>query len=90
MSKKEFVIEGLSYRLNSMILLDNISFSVQENKKLAILGVNGSGKSLLLDGMLGNINCSYKTNSFLDGRLEKGPYGVLYDTFSSFPLLYVR
>lgn len=90
MSKKEFVIEGLSYRLNSMILLDNISFFVQENQKLAILGVNGSGKSLLLDGMLGNINCSYKTNSFLDGRLEKGPYGVLYDTFSSFPLLKVR
>ena len=70
--------------------MDNISFSVQENQKLAILGVNGSGKSLLLDGMLGNIDCSYKTNSFLDGRAENGPYGVLYDTFSSFPLLKVR
>ncbi|GAB6948426.1 hypothetical protein HMPREF1640_12920 [Prevotella sp. S7-1-8] len=90
MDKKEFIIKGLSYRLHSTNLLDDMSFSVQEDEKLAILGINGSGKSLLLDGILGNIECTCEANSFLDDRQKYGPYGVLYDTFSSFPLLKVR
>ena len=70
--------------------MDNISFTVQENQKLAILGINGSGKSLLLDGILGNIDCDFEKNSFIEGKLDHGPYGILYDTYSSFPLLKVR
>ncbi|MCI5560886.1 MAG: ABC transporter ATP-binding protein [Phocaeicola sp.] len=90
MNRKEFEIVNLSYRLSSKILLDNISFTVQENQKLAILGVNGSGKSLLFDGILGNIVCDFDKNSFIEKVHESGPYGILYDVFASFPLLTVR
>lgn len=44
----------------------------------------------MLDGILGNIDCNFEKNTFVANKEEYGPYGILYDTFSSFPLLKVR
>lgn len=79
-------IENLTYSLNNIKLLDDISFSLNENETLAVLGHNGSGKSLLIDCIMGNL----KFEGNIENRIKnKNELGVLYDQFSSIPLLKV-
>lgn len=41
-------VESLGFAVGTKIILDNISFSLDESDKLGIIGVNGSGKSTLI------------------------------------------
>lgn len=52
--KKTFVeLQNVSFKYNSSLVLDDISFNVNEGDFLAIVGPNGSGKSTLLKIILG-------------------------------------
>lgn len=52
--KKTFVeLQNVSFKYNSRLVLDDISFNVNEGDFLAIVGPNGSGKSTLLKIILG-------------------------------------
>lgn len=54
MMKKTFVeLQNVSFKYNSSLVLDDISFNVNEGDFLAIVGPNGSGKSTLLKIILG-------------------------------------
>ena len=49
-----FNIEHLSYKSNNgKVLLDDISFMIQPNDRIAILGDNGAGKTTLMETILG-------------------------------------
>ncbi|SHI07207.1 macrolide transport system ATP-binding/permease protein [Clostridium collagenovorans DSM 3089] len=43
-------------------LLDNVSFKIKRNKKIALLGENGCGKTTLIKEILRNNNSSIRTN----------------------------
>lgn len=46
---KEFTIEHLSHDVGTKKLFDDITFSIKEKQKIGLVGVNGTGKSTLLD-----------------------------------------
>ncbi|MCX7820075.1 MAG: ATP-binding cassette domain-containing protein [Brevinematales bacterium] len=51
-------LENISLKRNEKTLLNNISFELSSGEKMAILGKNGSGKSLLLQLIAGYISPS--------------------------------
>lgn len=83
-------IQDISLDVAGLKLLDRVSFTLSAGDTLAILGANGSGKSLLIDCMLGNIDCEYKENTLLNLLHDKRELGILYDAFASFPQLKVK
>lgn len=50
------IIENVSKAYSKTIALDNISFKVNENEKIAIVGPNGAGKSTLMSLLSGTSN----------------------------------
>ncbi len=48
-------VSHLKVRLDSQLILDDISFDVARNKTVAIIGPNGAGKSVLFRALLGLI-----------------------------------
>ena len=41
-------VEGVSIAFNAKRLFDNVSFVINENDKIALMGKNGAGKSTLM------------------------------------------
>jgi ATPase subunit of ABC transporter with duplicated ATPase domains len=52
------VIRDVGYKINEKILFENISFSVPAGEKVAIVGRNGIGKSVLLKIIVGELEAS--------------------------------
>ena len=48
-------VESLSFSVGTTVIIENISFSLEEGDKLGVIGVNGSGKSTLLRLITGEI-----------------------------------
>ena len=48
-------IENLYMSFGTQVIFDNISFQINNNDKVGIIGVNGAGKSTLFNILLGNI-----------------------------------
>jgi zinc transport system ATP-binding protein len=46
-------VEGVSFRHNSHLILENISFTVKDGEYLGIIGPNGGGKTTLIKIILG-------------------------------------
>ena len=61
-SKKLIEINEFTLSINGEILLDNVSFKVKKNKKIALIGENGCGKTTLLKEILKNNNSAIKIN----------------------------
>jgi len=47
-AKNIFEVSGVTFRYNDVVALDGLSLSIEENRRIAILGANGSGKSTFL------------------------------------------
>ena len=61
-SKNLVEINDLILSVNGEILLDNVSFKVKRNKKIALIGENGCGKTTLIKEIIKNNNPSIKIN----------------------------
>lgn len=48
-------IENLCMSFGTQIIFDNVSFQINNNDKVGIIGVNGAGKSTLFNILLGNL-----------------------------------
>lgn len=62
-SKNLIEVRDLTLKIDERLLLDNVSFKVKRNKKIALIGDNGCGKSSLLKEFIKNNNESIKINS---------------------------
>lgn len=83
---------------SELIILDDVSFSLEEGQSLAITGPSGSGKSTLL-GLLAGLDTSTKGEIFLDGVplheldeeeravLRKDKVGFVFQSFELLPSL---
>lgn len=83
---------NVSYRSDSILILDDISITVEEREITALLGHNGSGKSTFIDLLCGIIKSKEGkikifNNSFIK---EKRKIGVLWDNPVLFPMLKVK
>ena len=61
-SKNLVEINDLTLSVNGEILLDNVSFKVKRNKKIALIGENGCGKTTLIKEIIKNNNPKVKIN----------------------------
>ena len=61
-SKNLVEINDLTLSVNGDILLDNVSFKVKKNKKIALIGENGCGKTTLIKEIIKNNNPAIKIN----------------------------
>ena len=83
---------------SELIILDDVSFSLEEGQSLAITGPSGSGKSTLL-GLLEGLDTSTNGEIFLDGVplheldeeeravLRKDKVGFVFQSFELLPSL---
>jgi D-xylose transport system ATP-binding protein len=60
-------LEGISKSFGSVVALNDVSFDIRENEKLALVGDNGAGKSTLVKIISGNFPPD-RGEMFLDGR----------------------
>lgn len=58
-------LDNISKSYSEKLLLDNVSFSINEGEKIGIIGLNGAGKSTLLKIITGK-------DEFFDGLITKG------------------
>lgn len=86
-------VKNISYIVGKgNVILDNISFEAMPFDRIAILGSNGSGKTSLLEVILGIVKATMGTVS-IDGQplgSLKSEYGVVWDNVDVFPWLKVR
>ena len=61
-SKNLVEINNLTLSVNKDILLDDVSFKVKRNKKIALIGENGCGKTTLIKEIIKNNNLAIKIN----------------------------
>lgn len=61
-SKNLVEINDFTLCVNEDILLDNVSFKVKRNKKIALIGENGCGKTTLIKEIIKNSNPAIKIN----------------------------
>ncbi|WP_456324367.1 ABC transporter ATP-binding protein [Desulfonauticus submarinus] len=82
----------------SNFLLQDINLEVQEGEFFALIGPTGSGKTLLLESLMGVFpsNCQFKGNIFLNKKNitylppEKRGLGIVYQHAALFPHLTVK
>ena len=94
--------KGLRKKVSSgesdLVILDDINFSLEEGKSLAITGPSGSGKSTLL-GLLAGLDTATSGDIYLDGvnlnnlneeeraLLRKDKVGFVFQSFELLPSL---
>ena len=83
---------------NQLVILDNVSFNLNEGQSLAITGPSGSGKSTLL-GLLAGLDEASSGQIHLDGEalheldeeqravLRKDKVGFVFQSFELLPSL---
>lgn len=64
------IVKNLSKSFNSNKILDNISFVLEDNDKVCLIGNNGAGKSTLLKILNGNINYDSGNINYNDESID--------------------
>ncbi|MDU0480208.1 ABC transporter ATP-binding protein [Staphylococcus chromogenes] len=79
-------VKNLSYQISECEILDEISFSIHAGEKVGIIGENGTGKSTLLDILMG-MKPYTKGEILWQSSLKKA---ILYQTSQFPPYIKVR
>ena len=76
-------IENLCMSFGTQVIFDNVSFQINNNEKVGIIGVNGAGKSTLFNILLGNLTPD-SGNIILDTKINLGylPQVIMEDASS--------
>ena len=84
-------VKNIAYRVSNRKILNDVSFSICEGDKFALLGENGSGKSTLFSIILNDI---YPNSGEIlyngDKKIDYKNIGISYDNFPLFPMLKVK
>lgn len=64
-------VESISYNYNSEVVLENVSFNVEEGDFLGIIGPNGAGKTTLFQCILGLLNTYSGRITILNEDIKK-------------------
>ena len=64
-------IENLCMSFGTQVIFNNVSFQINNNDKVGIIGVNGAGKSTLFNILLGNLTPD-SGNITLDTKINLG------------------
>ena len=89
--KEVIKVSDILYKVKTKIIIDSISFSVNDSDSFALLGENGSGKSTLIDLILNDLR-SDNGNVIFFGKQKNNfnNIGIVYDHLPLFPLLKVN
>ena len=82
------VIE-LSKKFNEVVAVDNLSFSIEKNKTLGLLGPNGCGKTTAIGMMLGLITPS-KGKILIDNKILSGSNKIELLSLMNFASPYIE
>lgn len=76
-------IENLCMSFGTQVIFNNVSFQINNNDKVGIIGVNGAGKSTLFNILLGNLTPD-SGNITLDTKINLGylPQVIIEDASS--------
>ena len=85
-SKIILEIKNLSFVLNGITILEDISFRIMENELLSIIGPNGGGKTTLLKLILGIYKPTKGSINFLEENLSIGYLPQKKSEFFDFPI----
>ena len=83
--------ENVSLAYGTDVILDGITFSVNEGDKVGVVGVNGAGKTTLFKFLCGEaepdtgsvFRCKGKTNGYLKQHVEYESDKTLFDDLYS-------
>ncbi len=78
-SKNLVEINDLTLTVNEKKLLDNVSFKIKRNKKIALIGENGCGKTTIIKEIIKNNNPAIKINA----RVKIGYFDQSQDKLES-------
>lgn len=85
MEKEILEVEGLSTGYGNNIILQNVSFTVNPNSVLAVVGANGAGKSTLLKTLSGLIEGNTGIIKYYGNRLARNqPHNLIKSGISFF------
>lgn len=65
-------IENMSKKIKGNLILDNINLSIEKNKIYGFVGINGSGKTMLMRVISGLISCDTGSVSVDGVKITKG------------------
>ena len=66
---------NVSYRINDVNILSNVSFTIPYKKKTAIVGKTGSGKSTIIKAVMGLLGEAQKAVCLWAGSGSRSPIG---------------
>ena len=69
--------ENITKSYGERLLFDNISFTIEDTDKIGLIGINGTGKSTLLNLLVGN--------DLPDSGIVKIPRGITIEFLSQNP-----
>ena len=72
----DFIVEGLSKSVGDKTVFQNLSFIIHEQDRIGIIGVNGTGKTTLLDVISGRLGYDGDRSPFT----AKNDYQIAYLT----------
>ena len=82
--KKSIQVKNLTYAINDVKILDDVSFTIKKGESIGFVGKSGAGKSTLLSILLGFVD-DYDGEMLIDGRnIKENKYDNYLKSLNSY------